>query len=338
MSVPALLPCPKQMRFGPCGGVDQRGGCEVDGDPCPFVGSPRSPAEEPILGQAAPRLPNVIVDVRLSQSDVDEWPEVWQRYGVALNGAAALLGEHVDNPACLDDSGGDDPDEPIFALSRLDVPTLVTVTGRDRDLAAVAQRAESAAAAGAAAILCVTGDHPAVVQSRRPVMFGAESMTMCRRLASTGLALGVGESPASPGNRVQRLLDKQHAGASMCVLNHAGDAGILIDFVERARMAGVTLDFYAPIALVADAETARSLSKMPGLQLVRGLLGAVASASNPRAEGRRWAASEAQKLSSSGLFAGCNLSGGSRRSPPSERMEITREFLQVVGSAWQSAR
>ncbi len=76
---------------------------------------------------------------------------------------------------------------------------IATVTGRDRDLPAAATTTRRLAAAGAVAIHCVTGDHPAALAIDRMAWFGAESVALVRVANEIGLAATVGEAPSSLG-------------------------------------------------------------------------------------------------------------------------------------------
>jgi len=280
-------------------------------------------------------IPEVIVDVRLPGWFRGDASKSWDSLATSLDGSAALIGEHVDNAAVAPDTGRSDATEAIRRLAGSDVPTLVTITGRGRALNAAVETADAAMAAGASAIHCVTGDHPRAVAAGGSDWFGTESMVMVSALAGRGVPTTVAESPASDGRRTERLLDKQMAGAAACILNHSGDPEDLIDFARRARHDGVVLPLFAPIPFVADAQTAESLENFPGLRLPTGYTRHIRSASDPEHVGLRLAMEMAATLSGSGLFAGCNLSGGSRHESPARRVELTREFAAGVGSVWR---
>lgn len=344
-SEPLADGCPKLMRFGPCGGVHADLSCEVDARACPFV-LPNDVV--PLWGGTVPirrdpvcdwtTIGPVLVDVRYprhvdmaSDTSVRDW---WKRMAQALDGCSALLGEHVDNPVTTDDAGPLDPCVAIEILSSCEVPVLATVTGRDRDLAGAALTMRRFAAAGAAGIHCVTGDHPAVLGLARDVWFGAESVTLLGQAARLSIMSTVAESPASPGDRIARLRTKQLAGAAVAVLNHDGDPDALIDFADRCRDAGLDLPLFAPVPFVADTETARTLQHFPGLQLPAGLIAAVSTASDPWNEGLRWTHHQASALAASGRFAGINLSGGTTSPDPARRLDLTTDFAATALGAW----
>ena len=126
--------------------------------------------------------------------------------------------------------------------------------------------------AGASAIHCVTGDHPAAVGIDRSVHFGTESMDLIRAAVAEGIAATVAESPASPGARADRLRSKEVAGASMCSLNHGGDGAELTAFADRARGASSSLPLIAPVPMIGDARAAlgRHLDVMHNVTLTAG--------------------------------------------------------------------
>ena len=65
--------CPKQMRHGPCGGVQDEGRCEVPGVVCPF---PDAAGPVPWVGRkvtgGVPKVPRVLVDLRPDLTRLDE--------------------------------------------------------------------------------------------------------------------------------------------------------------------------------------------------------------------------------------------------------------------------
>lgn len=324
--------CPKHMRFGPCGGPHFDGRCEVGPFPCPFVDRPLAEgpsATGPSLAVGAAS-PVVLVDVRAPSPPAPSPPDLWVRTAAALQGCWALIGDHVDNPVWAGDAGYTPPEEAVATLVAGGVPTIATVTGRHHGVDGAAARARSLRDAGATAVHCVTGDHPAALGIDRPVSFGAESITIVAAASTAGVPTTVAESPASPGPRVARLLAKQRAGAGAAVLNHAGPARALVAFADACADAGVDLPLVAPVPMVVDVRRAAALAAFPGLQLVPGMLDAIAGAADPLAEGLRWAGDLADELHDSGRFAGINLSGAAGGDHPYERLEVTRRFVERI--------
>ncbi len=330
--------CPKSMTYGPCGGVGADGSCEVDRRPCPFLGRPipPPPAHDPVRF-TAPADPLLVVDVRAPLGWPGDPTELWARIGDELAGCVPLLGEHVDNLPHLDDSGSLDPRRVTALLAERGVPPIVTITGREHDLDQAAQAMSALHAAGALAIHCVTGDHPAALGIDRPAAFRAESITLVGVAGLLGIPATVAESPAAPGNRAGRLVAKQRAGAAACVLNHGGDAAELTAFADAAAAAGSTLPLIAAVPMVADRDAAFALAAFPGLRLPPGYLQRIIEAPDP-GEGLRAAGELAAQLAAGGRFAGINLSGGTRSTDPWDRLALTTRFVRAVRDGWERGR
>lgn len=332
--------CPKSMVYGPCGGVHDSGACEVDDRPCPFVEVQRW-TEERVIARAGRAIelpdPAIVVDVRAPARWSGDTTTLWSRTARSLTGCLALLGEHVDNPRREDDAGPIDPAEAVRILTESGVPTIATVTGRDRDLAAAEEVMGRFAQAGAIAIHCVTGDHPAAMSIDRPARFGAEAVTLVELATRSGHRATVGESPASLGPRAARTARKQAAGAGACILNHAGRADQLVAFAESCRSVGVDIPMIAPIPMVADKQAALGLAQFPGLRLPPGFVDRILGAEDPAAEGLQQARAFAGSLARSGRFAGVNLSGSAAGSSPEERLASTEDFIAAVREGWTGA-
>ncbi|MGD9705809.1 MAG: methylenetetrahydrofolate reductase C-terminal domain-containing protein [Acidimicrobiia bacterium] len=330
--------CPKSMHHGPCGGVHQDGGCEVDDRTCPFLREARmmpTPRRPSVPLELAP--PVVLVDVRVPLAWTGDTSEFWSRTAASLSGCWVLIGEHVDNRSHTDDAGVADPSAVVETFAEAGVPAIVTVTGRDRDLAEARSEIRRLRDAGATAIHCVTGDHPAAVGLDRPAKFGAESMTLSSVVAEEAMPATVAESPASPGHRVERLVAKAAAGASACILNHSGAAETLIAFGDECLAAGLTLPLIAPLPMVGDARAAAALAALPGLRLPAGMLASIGAATDPFAEGLAWATELGAQLAASGRFVGCNLSGAAAGTDPWSRLAATVQFADAIRTTWESA-
>jgi methylenetetrahydrofolate reductase (NADPH) len=322
--------CPKAMTFGPCGGARHDGSCEVDARPCPFLGAHTVPP----VNAAVPGVPLalatpcVIVDVRAPAGWRGDHERLWRATGHALQGCIALLGEHVDNPARHDDSGALAPTRVITILREAGLDVIATVTGRDRSLAEAAHLIGAYRDAGALAVHCVTGDHPAAVGIDRPTRFGAESMTLIAAAVDAAVPATVGESPASPGRRSERVAAKQTAGAALCILNHAGDAEDLIAFADACHAADATLPLIAPVPMVADRHAALALAAFPGLRLPHGFLDDIIGAGDPASAGLDASRRFVRRLADGGRFAGINLSGGAGGVDPWDRLRLTSMFIE----------
>lgn len=263
--------CPKDMVFGPCGGVTAGHGCEVDGRPCPFcerTEPTRWPAgeQQPVWRPRPLDLPRVIVDFR---PDPDRRAEV--RRAADVLGAvdvAVLVGEHVD------DLGHQPPHEMSVALRTAGLRPIVTISGRDRSSVELDRELDALVATEPLAVHVVTGDHPAArFEPSATAQFVSDSMRLADAVRRRGGQVSVAESPASPplGWRPTRLLDKQRAGADLAIVNHAGSLELLSGFAAACRAIGVELPLVAPVPVVTDHRSADSLSRFPGLVLPDGL-------------------------------------------------------------------
>lgn len=318
--------CPKSMEYGPCGGVTADSGCEVDGRPCPFC-----VAAEPVMWPTQLQTahcraaPPVVVDFRPDPTMAWELAEAAETLRSA--GAAALIGEHVDDPT---------PHEPrrvAAAVVDAGLATIATVTCRDRSERELAAEVDALVEAGVLFVHCVTGDHPAArLGLDRDVTFELDGTELASLAAGRGARVSVAESPASPPTRwrAQRLLSKQHAGARLAILNHAGSPQRLEEFAREARDLGVTMQLIAPVPVVTDRRSAASLARFPGLQLPPGLTDRILADTDPRAAGIAAAAELGAELLASATFAGINLSGAAADGGICARAEV---MAQVATAA-----
>ena len=303
-----VLPgCPKEMVYGPCGGVTVSGGCEVDDRRCPFVD-----LASPITWQAGPAgavrdvvsaRREVWVDLRPDPSM--EWETREAVEVLAAAGAGVLIGEHLDDPT------PHRPSEVARAVGT-SVPVIATITCRGRTDAALDTQIDALVALGVHAVHCVTGDHPAArLGLDLWPTFSRDGTELAARAAGRGARVSVAESPASPpiGFRAPRLLSKQDAGADMAVLNHAGSTDDLVGFADQCRSLGVTLDLIAPVPVITDRRSAASLERFPGLTLPPGLIECILGADDPVSAGIAAATRMGSDLLDSGRFQGVNLSG-----------------------------
>ena len=313
--------CPKHMVFGPCGGVTPDGGCEVDGRPCPFVD--RVVTEPPAGSDHRPRptrLGKIVVDLRLPPDDAT-LAEVARIYRDV--GAAVLIGEHIDDP--------DDhiPHHHAQRLGQHGLEGVVTVTGRTRTARQHLDEIERLVSAGAVAVHCVTGDHPAArFGPGATADFTLDGTQLASLAREAGAHVSVAESPSAPplDARPGRVRTKQLAGADMAFLNHGGSAADLIGFADACRAAGAELALVAPVPVITDAGSAQALAQFPGLVLPGGLIQEVLSSPDPERTGIELAIGFGRELLASGRFAAVNLSGSGTAHGPVERALIMREI------------
>jgi methylenetetrahydrofolate reductase (NADPH) len=267
--------CPKHMAYGPCGGVEADGSCEVDARPCPFVGrdlvswaggpppgiAPQHASAHELAGLAA-RRPIVIGEVPACSLDLD----LHRR-------AAAVLAS-----GCDAGMSGDAPWARVQLPSTLRAELLadeglrawVVLTCRDANRAALEGELAGLVAVGAAGVHCVTGDHPA--GGDRPdaqAVFDLDSTRLAALARTSGLLVSVAEAPDTPpvALRVPRLISKVRAGAGWCVLNFVSDRGVLEDFIAEARAVVPALRFVVSIPVVSSAAALSQLRRFPGLSL-----------------------------------------------------------------------
>jgi methylenetetrahydrofolate reductase (NADPH) len=311
--------CPKRMVYGPCGGVLDDLTCEMAPVPCPFSGSqpivfeaetttgtqdlPQMPRRGSTLTRAATPGPVILTDLSVRPFDAGSVRQV----AGALAGScdALLVGEHQDSP-----------DFPPAVMASLILDTggcpWITLTCRDRNRLVLEQELAGLRHAGADGVLCVTGDgrgtgmRPGVTQ-----VFDLDGTRLAAMAASAGLCVAVPESPAAPpvALRPLRLLEKQRAGAGLCILNHVSRPSDARVFAASARRAGVTLPLMAAVAVYTDERSAAVLQRFPGLQLDPRTVKSVLSAPDPVAAGIAAAVAEAGELLAIDGIAGVNISG-----------------------------
>jgi 5,10-methylenetetrahydrofolate reductase len=307
------------MVYGPCGGVRDDLTCEMAPVPCPFSSGrpvvfeteattgtqdlPQMPSRGSSLTRAATAGPVILTDLSVRAFDAGS---VRQVTGTLAGSCDALLvGEHQDSP-----------DFPPALMTSLILAAggrpWITLTCRDRNRLVLEQELAGLKHAGADGVLCVTGDgrapgvRPGVTQ-----VFDLDGTRLTAMAASAGLCAAVPESPAAPPVtlRPRRLLEKQRAGAELCILNHVSSPADAAVFAASARRAGVTLPLIAAVAVYTDESSAAVLQRFPGLQLDPRTVKSVLSARDPVAAGIAAAAAEAGELLAIDGIAGVNVSG-----------------------------
>lgn len=262
------------MVHGPCGGVRADGGCETGDRACAFVGPERAatpshvaPASRAPLTAAARALlgpvdgrPLVLAELPSSGPDPDEL----RRAASALAGSvdAALLGDapwaRVQLP----------PSARAALVAAEGVRPWASLSCRDRNRVALEGELAGLAAAGVAAVHCVTGDHPAT--GGRPdalPVFDLDAVALAALAAATGMLVSVAESPSAPpvGERPARAATKAVAGAHVVIVNHAGSDEELAAFVAATRALAPALRVLVSVPLVLSvAGAARLQAFVPG--------------------------------------------------------------------------
>jgi len=292
--------CPKHMAMGPCGGVREGGGCEVIAAPCVFPVPAAWPG--PVTVVPLRRAPLVLADYSADPYSV---PSLTAVAGTLTAGCdAVLVGEHQNRP--------DFP--PVMLASLLQAAGArpwMTLACRDRNRIVLEQELNGLRQLDVEAVLCVTGDargydvRPDVTQ-----VFDLDGPRLAALAAAAGLPAAVPETPAAPPRdlRPERLAQKQRAGASVAVLNHAS-LGTVTAFMAGAARAGVTIPVIAGVAVYTDEPSAVVLSALPGLELEPAAVRAVLDGPDPVEAGIAAAVREAAALLAIPGVVGVNLSG-----------------------------
>jgi len=330
--------CPKNMVYGPCGGVRANGGCEVTGLPCPFVREPRlewAPPGATGSGLAETDLTGTdLTGTDLARTgplrgvDVERWPlsapggrplvvtdltvAPYDRRSVET--VVALLSDSAD--ALLVGEHQNRPDYPPTLMATLVASAgarpWVTLTCRDRNRVVLESELAGLAALGVDGVHCVTGDARAHgVRPEVTQVFDLDGPRLAGLAAAAGLLPSVAATPTAPPAdlRPRRLLLKEHAGARLCFVNHTESPARLAGFVAAARQVGVTMPFIAGVAVYTDDVSAAALRGFPGLELDPARVAAVLDAPDPLAAGIDAAVEEARRALAVPGVIGVNLSG-----------------------------
>jgi len=304
------------MEFGPCGGVGSDGRCEVADHPCTFLDAPTARWEgapvAAVLHPAAAALRDRLARGRVVVADLPAEP--LSAAGIAECGE--LLHDRVDAVLCGDSGSARVQFPPAYRARLVQEAGLTVWSGlnnRDRNRVALEGELAGLAAVGVAAVHCVTGDHTAT--GHRPdaaPVFDLDGTALAALAAARGLTASVAEAPLSPpvAERPARLVAKAAAGASVCVVNHTGDAGMVSDFVAACRGLGASdVTFLACVPVVVSAASVSELRRFTGLATPPGLLDRVAGARSPWATGVDEAVRFAEAVLAVPDVAGVDLSG-----------------------------
>jgi 5,10-methylenetetrahydrofolate reductase len=247
--------------------------------------------------------PVVLTDLSVRPFDAPHLAEVVTTLAGSCD--ALLVGEHQHRP-----------DFPPALMARLIAEAggspWITLSCRDRNRVVLEQELTGLALAGVGAVLCVTGDGRARgVRPEVTQVFDLDGTRLAALAHDTGLTVAVPEAPEAPPRRLRpaRLLEKQRAGAHVCVLNHAGSPAAIAAFADQARTLGVTLPMIAGVAVYTDERSAAVLQRFPGFDLDPVRVERVVQASDPVEAGIAAAVDEARELLAVDGIVGVNLSG-----------------------------
>lgn len=269
-----LEECPKDMIFGPCGGVGVNGSCEVHRDKlCVWYDSEGEPDQAKIsaLAEQLPereqrplrtgsrferllRAGHFVVTCELNPHDSAD--------ATALVEYARTLVNHVDAGHISDNSLAS-PHMCGLAVAALvqqvGIEPILHMTCRDRNRLMLQADLLGAHALGVRNILCLTGDHPALGDhaAAKPVfdLDAVRFLQMTRRLRDEGrfesgerqlnarprLFIGGAAHPTAPPYHLRpyRLAQKLVAGADFMVTQLVFDMKALADYLQRLRDAGL---------------------------------------------------------------------------------------------------
>lgn len=330
MLEPATVPlaerlCPKHMVFGPCGGVRPDSSCELDPSlRCPFVDRPL-PRWSGKLAPARPTVvPRVMTDLRVQAYDAPGIGEVARVLGEAAD--AVLIGEHQNRP--------DFPPAFVAALvAEAGAVPWPVLTCRDRNQVALDSELAALAALGVYGVHCVTGDGADQGSPRAGRgVFEVDSLRLSAMAFDRGLSVSVAGTPTAPpvALRPHRLVDKERAGASICIINHAGGPVAVQRYVDAARAAGSALHFVACVPIFTDARSAAVLTRFPGVEVDPDMVREVLHADDPVEAGIAAAVREAKVLLTSGAVDGVDLSGSGTVGDERGSAEVLAEAARRV--------
>lgn len=315
-----LATCPKAMTYGPCGGVELDGTCEVSPDPCVFLdvapvswGGPDAVAVPDQPGAAAMRelmaqRPIVVVDLPAAALSTS-----------SITACAEVLRGRVDAVLAGDSGAARVQFPPAYRAHLLRAAGLQVWTGlnnRDRNRVALEGELAALADVGVGGVHCVTGDHTDT--GHRPdamPVFDLDSTRTASLARRFGHLVSVGEAPCAPptGARPGRLLEKERAGAEVCFVNHCGGVAAVESFVSSARALGSQVAFIACVPIVLDEGSAAVMESFTTSPMPEGylasILGAGPDPAAVRAAGIAAAVDLARRMLDLGI-AGVNLSGG----------------------------
>lgn len=327
--------CPKSMTYGPCGGVQSDGTCEIPNRPCPFVQAPplawtaqtpnatrpATPAAQRFL-EALARRTVIVTDLPAPALNAEATLRVAEP--LAGHTDAVLLGDHAEARVQFP------PAYRAMLARQAGLEPWVGLNCRDRNRVALEGELEALHHANVAGVHCITGDHTQT--GHRPdamPVFDLDSTRLAALARNTGLLVSVAESPLSPPmqHRAERLAHKARAGAQVCFINHSGNPETIHAFVAAAQDLGVNIPFIAGLAVATSVESARLLRTFCSLVLPDGYLEGILAASDPHRAGIRAAIAYGEALLAVPGVRGLNLSSVPA---PGEELQHAADLAEIA--------
>jgi methylenetetrahydrofolate reductase (NADPH) len=326
--------CPKNMIYGPCGGVHPDGTCEVASLSCPFAKRHlaawrESSAKTQTITSAGKafletmqRRPVIVTDLPttpLSEDSIRASAE-------ALAGCAdaVLLGDHGEARVQF---------PPAYRAVLVHRAGLVTWPGlncRDRNRVALEGELAALAHANVAGVHCITGDHTA--SGHRPdakPVFDLDSTHLAALAHFTGVLVSVAESPVviPTSERPYRLSQKIKAGANICFINHSGEPETYARFIDEVQVLGASVPFIAGLAVATSEGSARAIQSFHNFVVPKGYLENIIASSELRKAGIRAAIKFGEALLSQPGVSGLNLSSVPE---PGRELELAKDLAEIA--------
>jgi methylenetetrahydrofolate reductase (NADPH) len=330
--------CPKNMTYGPCGGVHADGRCEVASLVCPFAQGGLVPWQEThtttqtitpaghMFLETMQRRPVIVTDLPTAPLSAD-----------SIRASADMLAGQADAVLLGDHGGARVQFPPAYRARLVHQAGLATWPGlncRDRNRVALEGELAALAHANVAGVHCITGDHTASGhRSDAKPVFDLDSTQLAALARTMGVLVSVAESPVviPTSERPYRLSQKIKAGANICFINHAGEPEVYARFISEVQALHTDIPFIAGLAVATSEGSARAIQGFRNFVVPSGYLENIMAAHEPRKAGIRAAIHFGEALLAQPGVRGLNLSSvpepGRERELALDLAEIARAFL-----------